>query len=247
MTKVHAGKKFRCIALNPSNPMTNDVMGGNTGGVPLLAASVEKNVFIYDLENGKVQTVIVGDSEGRHIGDIEGHTKIVTALCFFEERVYTGSADWTIRVWNVGENTGEKPEVVVEFKEDGEYSDYSDSDAEDPEPEQGKAICCLTMAGHEGTITALAVDVFKVVSGSSDTKIRIWDKDTGECLKVVHGHIKTVTAIHLLPTLFTTGGADGEVMVWGIHGSATSLFQLTKGTPVLCNYGGDGEFFEGQV
>jgi hypothetical protein len=39
MTRVNASKKFRCMALNPSNPMTNDVMGCKSGGVPLMVGA----------------------------------------------------------------------------------------------------------------------------------------------------------------------------------------------------------------
>jgi WD40 repeat protein len=243
MTKVLEGKRFRCMALNPSNEATGDVMGGATGGIAMLAASVDNNVFVYELQTGVVTTVLLGDKPGNHIGPLQGHEKLITALFFFEEKLYTGSADWTIRVWNIGENTSEH---VKEVGSDAGYSD-SDSDAEDPEPDMGKAVSALTLVGHEASITCLAVDVFKIVSGAADNKIRIWDKDTGECLKVVHGHTKSVTSLHLLPLVFVSGGADGEVMIWNIHGAGTSIFQLNVGTPILANYQQSGEYYGGVI
>jgi WD40 repeat protein len=242
MTKVLEGKRFRCMALNPSNEATGDVMGGATGGIPMLAASVDNNVFVYEMQTGVVKTVLLGDKPGNHIGPLEGHDKLITALYFFEEKLYTGSADWTIRVWNIGENTSEDAKEVL----DSDYSD-SDSEAEDPEPDMGKAVSAMTLEGHEASITCLAVDVFKIVSGAADNKIRIWDKDTGECLKIVHGHTKSVTALHLLPLVFVSGGADGEVMIWNIHGAGTSIFQLNVGTPVQANYQQSGEYYDGVI
>ena len=41
-----------------------------------------------------------------------------------------------------------------------------------------------------GTSVAVSGDGKRVVSGSEDKTVRVWDVETGECLKVMEGHTK---------------------------------------------------------
>ena len=59
----------------------------------------------------------------------------------------------------------------------------------------------------QATITALAVDALKVVSGSADTKVLLWDRVSGVKLRVLHGHAKAVLCLHVGPTWMVQGAA----------------------------------------
>ena len=41
--------------------------------------------------------------------------------------------------------------------------------------------CRVTMTGHEDTVRCLQVDDEKVVSGSYDKTLKVWDIRTGHC------------------------------------------------------------------
>ena len=51
--RVNEKKRFRCFAFNDANMETNDVLGGNSGGVPFLCAASESYVLVFDLLFGK--------------------------------------------------------------------------------------------------------------------------------------------------------------------------------------------------
>ena len=76
-------------------------MGLATGGIERIVASVRDQAFIFNIKDGAIEHIIVGDRIGRHVGELKGHTKSITALALFETTLYTGSADEEIRAWNL--------------------------------------------------------------------------------------------------------------------------------------------------
>ena len=93
MKKVLESSKFRFIALCATNMKGNEVMGGASGGVGMCVTACEKNIIVFWMKNGKQRRVFTGDDEGRHLGDPEGHTALVSALHFTGSRVYSGGMD----------------------------------------------------------------------------------------------------------------------------------------------------------
>ena len=72
------------------------------------------------------------------------------------------------------------------------------------------------LVGHKGTVTAIAIDDSKVLSGSKDQSVRLWDIDSG---KIIWSHELASSASHVAldPTghLACAGGAfRGTVWLW---------------------------------
>ena len=81
-----------------------------------------------------------------------------------------------------------------------------------------------TLAVHNGAIgaiTSIAItpDGTKVVSGSSDKTVRIWDINTGELLKTLEGHTYNVNSVAITPdgTKVVSGSSDKTVRIWDIN------------------------------
>ena len=55
---------------------------------------------------------------------------------------------------------------------------------------------------------ALTPDGRKGISGSYDETVRVWDLESGVCLKVLEGHTDHVTGVALTP--------DGQRQSWGV-------------------------------
>jgi len=76
----------------------------------------------------------------------------------------------------------------------------------------------VLQVGHTADVNAVAYspDGTAVVSGSSDSTVRVWDPVTGACLLTLREHEGPVYAVALSPdgTLVASGGADGTVVLW---------------------------------
>ena len=63
--------------------------------------------------------------------------------------------------------------------------------------------------------TALASPSHPVlITGSYDKTVRVWNLDTGECLRTLRGHTRAVRALQFDQRLLFTGSMDGTVRMW---------------------------------
>ena len=58
-------------------------------------------MHLHDME-GTCERIIEGDELGKHIGEPNGHVKLISSLCFYGNRIFSGSMDNTIIVWEIG-------------------------------------------------------------------------------------------------------------------------------------------------
>ena len=58
-----------------------------------------------------------------------------------------------------------------------------------------------------------------IVSGSNDCKIKVWDANTGTCLRTLTGHDYLVRALSFDPRSgrLVSGSYDKTVKVWDLH------------------------------
>lgn len=106
-----------------------------------------------------------------------------------------------------------------------------------------------TFEGHEEWVksVALSADGKRVVSGSYDHTVRVWDAHTGECLRTLEGHTGWVMAVALSGDgkVVASGSTDKTARVWdtrtgqclhklGKHGSRLSAVAISgDGTIVV--------------
>ena len=55
---------------------------------------------------------------------------------------------------------------------------------------------------------------FRVVSGSRDATLRVWDIDSGQCLHVLMGHVAAVRCVQYDGRRVVSGAYDYTVKVW---------------------------------
>ncbi|KAG2342512.1 hypothetical protein BDR05DRAFT_1060241 [Suillus weaverae] len=70
--------------------------------------------------------------------------------------------------------------------------------------------------GHEGTVMAVTVfpDKRRMVTGSYDKTLRLWDLKTGVVLKKMEGHTSVVQALAVSRDLIASGDFGGELIAW---------------------------------
>jgi hypothetical protein len=186
--RVAARQGVRCICLNRSNELGNDVSGRGTGCIPHFATSSHSSATTYSLDKGRADTIVAGDV-GRHVGERTGHSKAITALGFYDTFLYTGSIDCTVRKWHT--------------RAHGHHA---------------LGECAGVMEGHTAAVWAIAADARRVVTGAADSKVRVWSAHTLQCLHTLHAHFKTVRCVHLDHcgdgATIATGGNDKMIWVW---------------------------------
>ncbi|TKA22775.1 hypothetical protein B0A50_07877 [Salinomyces thailandicus] len=71
--------------------------------------------------------------------------------------------------------------------------------------------CLRTFFGHVEGIWALAADHLRLVSGSEDRMLKVWDPRTGKCERTFTGHAGPVTCAWLSDWAVASGSEDCEV------------------------------------
>ncbi len=58
-----------------------------------------------------------------------------------------------------------------------------------------------------------------IASGSYDRTVRLWNTETGECLKIIHGHSKEIVSVAFSPDglSLASGSKDGTVKLWDLE------------------------------
>ena len=135
------------------------------------------------------------------IGVLEGHGGAVTSLvCGEDEKgaplLISGSRDKSIIKWQL--HLDEPKEVVIKVdKEEGED-------------------------GHNHFVSSLALnsDSTKLISGSWDKTIRLWDVPSSKSEKILKGHTKDVLCVGFSQDerLIFSGGMDNTLKYWNTKG-----------------------------
>ena len=74
--------------------------------------------------------------------------------------------------------------------------------------------CERTLEGHDDVVYALAAWGDKLISGSRDDTIRVWDLSTGGLDATLTGHERAVFALAVEGERLYSASADGTIRVW---------------------------------
>ena len=84
----------------------------------------------------------------------------------------------------------------------------------------------LTLKGHLSRVTSVSFspDGKRIVSGSWDETLKIWDVKTGQEMLTLKGHSDRVKSVSFSPDgkRIVSGSRDGTVKVWDISSLDTS-------------------------
>jgi WD40 repeat protein len=86
---------------------------------------------------------------------------------------------------------------------------------------RSKADLIMTLEGHsDGVISAtITSDNSKIVSGSDDDTVKIWNLNTGKLLNPLEGHSSAVTSVAITSdnTKIVSGSDDDTVKIWNLN------------------------------
>ncbi|KAJ2850173.1 hypothetical protein J3B02_003699 [Coemansia erecta] len=73
-----------------------------------------------------------------------------------------------------------------------------------------------TITGHADSVYCVQYDHDKIVTGSRDRTIKIWDSRTFQCLRTLTGHDASVLCLKYDQTTLVTGSSDSTVIIWDL-------------------------------
>lgn len=141
-----------------------------------------------------------------------------------KDRVVTGGADRTLRVWNLGcgecvrvmEGHTHSVKCMTLIEKSRVASGSGDKSIKIWDITTGA--CMRTLNGHTFTVLALVtLDKTRLVSGSADRTIKVWDTAKELCVKTLLGHTDYVSIIAVLEReKIISGSGDKSLRIWDL-------------------------------
>ena len=124
---------------------------------------------------------------------------------------------------NLNDNTTYKFRTYITNEVGTSYGDVKTFTTEEEIPNVIYT-CLQTLAGHLNSVCSVAYspDGTKIISGSFDNTIKIWDANTGECLQTLEGHSHYVWSVAYSPdgTKIVSGSYDNTIKIWDANTGA---------------------------
>lgn len=176
MSKVLSRRKIRLMAFDRRS-------GGN-----LVAVTIERDIYLHDLMDGKALVVFTGgessSSSGKSIG---GHTKTITTLLFYGEKIFSGSMDKSLICWSIDKKTL----IFKAFGHSGTITSISIHDSLLLTGSTDKSVIIWSshdgqilkqLRGHSRGILGLATWPSYFASADADGEIQIWNHEVRICV-----------------------------------------------------------------
>jgi len=136
--------------------------------------------------------------------------------------MFTGALDSTIRLWDTHQPHAQSQQQQQQAQQHQQHQHQPAEDTSnsfivlptDPltNSHTPRAQACIrTFFGHVEGIWALAADHLRLISGSEDRMMKVWDPRTGKCERTFTGHAGPVTCAWLSESRLASGSEDCEV------------------------------------
>jgi len=213
---------FGSIRTMAFSPAANSAV--NSKSAVLATGDTNSEIWLWQI----AFSAAAGDIKS-HISTFRGHQNWVCSVAFSPDgtRLVSGSADRTIRLWDV--STGECLETLsghsnwvmsVAFSPDGTRLVSGSADRTIKLWDVSTGECLETLSGHGHGVWSVAFspDGTRLISGSADRMLRLWDVSTGEALQTLKGHEHGVWSVAFSPDgqLIASGSADQTVRLWDV-------------------------------
>jgi WD40 repeat protein len=238
MKKIKNNRPYRVIAFNPANSASDEVTGTATGGVENFVCSESNNIHVIDYHNGELLHVYSGDIRSK-IGEKQGHVGVITCLAYDMNRIYSGSTDETIMIWD----HMSKQRVMVLTGHEGSIvslaihgfmlmSGGADATIRLWDKNNGRELRIIH--GHSESVLSIDLGSNWMVTASSDEEVRVWEikEKSRHTIKVdtkfrLQGHGTAVTVAKYGKLEVVSGDKKGDIIVWWVETGA--IVQHIKG------------------
>jgi WD40 repeat protein len=197
------------------------------GGILSVALSPDGTLLATGDTDNTVRLWRIADGKQLWIG--KEHQSWIWSIAFSPDGLWilTGSADATGRLWDVG--TGECIQVLkssfditsIAFSPDGQLIVGSGKQNVILwEATTGNLLKTLESFTDSRTWAAKFSPCGQIlITGGTDTTIKVWNVDTGERLKTLSGHLDRIRALAFPPNggIIASGSSDATIKLWDIE------------------------------
>ena len=152
----------------------------------------------------------------------QGNEYDVTTAAFSPdgERIVTGDGENELKIWDA--STGDEIETLTGHEEPVTCAVFLPggrvvSGSWDDTIRVWNGDKSITLRGHTGDVTALAIDSKgkRIVSASEDKTLRIWDTESGNPVEVLRRHTESIRCVAVSPDdKFIVSGGKEIIRVW---------------------------------
>ncbi|XP_033085861.1 dynein assembly factor with WDR repeat domains 1 isoform X4 [Trachypithecus francoisi] len=180
-------------------PLTNVALNKSGSCDKIATGSFDKTCKLWSVETGKCYHTF------------RGHTAEIVCLSFNPQStlVATGSMDTTAKLWNI-----QNGEEVCTLRE----SRWRLALLEEAELENHAKRIFKAMTGHSGEVISLSFNTSgdRIITGSFDHTVVVWDADTGRKVHILIGHCAEISSalFNWDCSLILTGSMDKTCMLW---------------------------------
>lgn len=214
----------RTIRLWNSHGECVKILTGHTSWVTAIAFSSTERRLASSDGNGKVKLWDLDRDRSRDLGAHVG--RAVIAFSPNGQILASASLDQTIKLWEVSTGQcfktlqGYKHLVLsIAFAPDGSFATAHNDGAMQVWSADGQRL--RSFGRHQSWVVSIAYspDGQHLISGSSDYTAKIWQVETGECLKTLQGHTSRVWSVAVsLQGIIATGSPDFTIKLWSAVG-----------------------------
>ncbi len=189
-------------------------------GIRLLSGSKDGTVRLWDVETA------------REITRLEGHADLVTTVAFSPDgrKALSAGLDHEVILWDLEKgkseghfaSLGAKYVNALAFAPDGGRALACAANvALLIDPRTGKTVA--TLQGHTAAVTSAAFshDGRRILTGSDDRTVRLWDAESAKLLRTLTGHESYVRGVAFSADgkQALSGGTDTTVLLWDLEGN----------------------------
>ena len=225
--KLYSGSFDRTIKIwNCSTDTLIKTLTGHTSALvcltisdgKLYSGSFDNSIKVWNCSNHKLITTLGVPEEHDEEGEYEGHTSPVFCLTINDGKLYSGSMDETIKVWDCSTNKlittlTEHTGTVYRLRIHGGKL-YSTAGKGIKVYDCSDDTLITTLEDHTASVICLEIHDGKLYTGSSDKTINVYDCSDDSLITTLRGHTEYVSDLTFQNGKLYSKQCGGAIYIW---------------------------------